>query len=143
PVQRSETDVGHVVNAAVAEVRASYNDVDFKVDASGGLAGRWDSARLAQALTNLISNAAQHGDTKKPISISARGDDSEVMIAVCNGGATIPAERLKRIFDGPKPGGHTNRDREHLGLGLFIVKKIVDGHGGSIDVRSANEQTTF
>jgi signal transduction histidine kinase len=142
PIQRDGMNVGDLVKAVVAEVRASYPKANILVSSDGDLKGDWDGARLAQALTNLIGNAVQHGDTRRPIRVSARGDESEVTIEVRNNGRTIPADQLQRIFDAGKP-GTVRSDRRHLGLGLFIVNKIVDAHGGSIEVDSANAETAF
>ena len=103
-----------------------------------------DVARLTQALTNLVGNAVQHGDPTAPISVSARGDEREVVIAVHNEGAPIPRDKIGRIFDGITRGGNPGRDRRHLGLGLFIVDRIVEGHGGTTDIQSAaGSETRF
>jgi signal transduction histidine kinase len=142
PVERDEMDVGELIDAVVTEVRASHDKARIEVSSHGDLTGRWDAARLAQAFTNLIGNAVQHGDGE-PIRISALGDDRQVSIEVSNSGPDIPDERLRHIFDGTKPRDRRNGDRRHLGLGLFIVHKIVEGHGGSIDVRSSDGTTTF
>lgn len=143
PIERSETDVGDLIDAVVAEVRASYNQAEIEVSSQGNLTGQWDAARLAQVFTNLIGNAVQHGDGGGPIHVSTRGDDRQVSIEVRNSGPEIPDDQLRHIFDGTQPMSRTNGDRSHLGLGLFIVNKIVEGHGGSIDVRSGNAETAF
>jgi signal transduction histidine kinase len=143
PIERSETNVGDLINEVVAEVRASYQQAEIEVSAQGNLTGQWDAARLAQAFTNLIGNAVQHGDGGGPIHVSTRGDDRQVSIEVRNSGPEIPGDQLRHIFDGTQPVSRTSGDRSHLGLGLFIVNKIVEGHGGSIDVRSGNAETAF
>ena len=143
PIQRGIVDIRSLVDSVVAEIRASSDRATIEVCSEGDLVGQWDEARLAQALTNLIGNAVQHGDIDEPIRIVARGADSEVAIEVRNSGPRIPNEQLRRIFDGSKPGSRPSGDRRHLGLGLFIVNKIIEGHGGSIDVHSANDETAF
>jgi signal transduction histidine kinase len=143
PVDRGEMNLDDVVNAVVAEIGVSYPNASILVSARGDLHGKWDSARLAQALTNLIGNAVQHGDTGQPIRVCLRGDANEVTLIVRNHGDTIPREQLRRMFDGGKPAGQTDGERRHLGLGLFIVNRIVDAHSGSIDVDSANGETAF
>jgi signal transduction histidine kinase len=98
-----------------------------------------------QALTNLVGNAVQHGSDKSPIKIAARGDGNEVVISVVNDGPVIAEKDLDQLFEAMKHArGDGTRDRRHLGLGLYIVDKIVAAHGGSIDVRSSREEgTTF
>jgi signal transduction histidine kinase len=142
PIERTGVNVGELIETVVAEVSASHDKARIEVSSQGDLTGQWDAARLAQALTNLIGNAVQHGDGE-PIRISARGDDAQVSIEVSNSGPEIPDDQLAHIFDGTKPGDRRSGDRRHLGLGLFIVNKIVEGHGGSIDVRSSEGTTAF
>jgi signal transduction histidine kinase len=144
PVNRGEMDVAAVVRDVATEIQASYPTARIETHLSGDLAGSWDVARLTQALTNLVSNAVQHGDATAPISLNARGDEREVVIDVHNEGAPIPPDKMGRIFNGVTRGSNPVRDRRHLGLGLFIVDRIVEGHGGTIDIQSAaGSGTTF
>jgi signal transduction histidine kinase len=105
----------------------------------------WDCERLIQALINLVSNAVHHGATDRPITLAAADAGDEVVISVHNEGPPIAADRRDHLFDAMKeiqPGGV--RDRRHLGLGLYIVDKIVAAHEGRIEVQSSNgEGTTF
>lgn len=144
PVTATAFDLGTMIGDVVAEMRASYPRASVEVHLGQDLQGRWDRARLAQALINLIGNAVQHGDASAPITVDAHNDAGHTIIAVHNRGPAIPAEKLDGIFEGLKTGADDHRDRRHLGLGLFIVDKIVEAHGGTIDVRSTAESgTTF
>ena len=145
PVIRDEIDARKVVHDAIAEVATMYPGARIRVETSGDLHGSWDGDRLAQALINLIGNAAQHGSDKAPIMVEARGHEREVEIAVQNEGPPIPPDELGGIFQAMKrTTSDRSRDRRHLGLGLFIVDKIVDAHGGSVDVQSSKQAgTTF
>jgi signal transduction histidine kinase len=144
PIVRGEMDVRKVIDAAVAEVAASYPKARVYVEASGELHGQWDSTRLGQALTNLIANAAQHGAAESTINIAAHGTPGEVVIAVQNQGGVIPAEKLNRIFGGTGQDSAERESSDHLGLGLYIVHEIVKSHGGTVDASSsAEEGTTF
>ena len=144
PVERGEMDIAAMVRDVATEIQASYPNARIETHLSGDLAGRWDVARLTQALTNLVANAVQHGDATAPVRLSAHGDEREVVIAVHNEGAPIPPDEIGRIFHGMTRGGDPGRDRRHLGLGLFIVDRIVEGHGGTIDIQSApGSGTTF
>jgi signal transduction histidine kinase len=145
PISRAPMDVRKLVNDVIAEVAASYPDAVLQVETKGDLHGEWDGQRLAQALTNLISNSVHHGSDKSPIRITARGEPGAVLIAVRNDGPVIPRQQLARLFEAMKESAEDRpRDRRHLGLGLYIVDKIVSAHGGSIDVESSKERgTTF
>lgn len=144
PIESEELDLGALVRNAVAEVTASNPGARIEVGMDGALDGRWDKGRLAQAVTNLVANAVQHGARGHLIKVAVQGTAPEaVTISVANEGPVIPRERIAGIFDALK-GGAASGDRRHLGLGLYIVDKIVEAHGGSIDIRSsAAEGTTF
>ena len=71
------------------------------------------------------------------------GEGELVHLSVSNTGPVIPPELFDRLFE-PFQQGTDSGDRRHgLGLGLFIVREIVRAHGGTIDVRSRDELTTF
>lgn len=143
PIERAELDFHQVVEEVVAEVTASAPDRELQVQTSGDLRGRWDAGRLAQVLTNLLGNAVEHGTPNAPITVTARGDEREVMLSVQSEGPVIGEHDLRQITEGMKNPEHdATRDRRHLGLGLYIVDKIVAAHGGSVDVRSSEEHGT-
>jgi signal transduction histidine kinase len=144
PLECAEMDMADLVRDVVGEATASNPGSRVEVETTGLLVGAWDRARLAQALTNLVGNAMQHGSRSGVITVTARGDNlGAVTVAVRNEGPPIPPDRIDGLFEAMK-GDSPDRDRRHLGLGLYIVDKIVEAHGGSIDVRSSDtEGTTF
>ena len=143
PIVREETDVRRILHEVVSEVAASYPTSTMQVETGGDLRGHWDSARLMQALTNLVANAVHHGSDTSPVKVAARGERTEVVISVANEGPVIPEKDLAQLFEAMKHASDDRaRDRRHLGLGLYIVDKIVAAHGGSIDVRSSSEEGT-
>jgi signal transduction histidine kinase len=145
PITRASIDVGKLLDDVGEEMSASHPTHRMEFRKSGDLRGMFDCERLMQALINLVSNAVHHGAADRPITITATGDAEEVVIAVDNEGAPIAVDRLDHLFDAMKelpPGGV--RDRRHLGLGLYIVDKIVAAHDGRIEVESsAAAGTTF
>jgi signal transduction histidine kinase len=145
PISPAPMDVTRMVQDVAAEVGTRYPQSTVKVEVGGDLRGEWDCARLTQALTNLVSNAVQHGAEDSPIAVVAHGTSTEVAISVQNEGAAIPKADLDRIFKvGAHAGSDTAHADEHLGLGLFIVDRIVAAHGGTVDVDSTKEAgTTF
>jgi signal transduction histidine kinase len=144
PIERVSMDIEPLVRDVVAEVRASSPGRDIRAEFNGDLRGEWDRDRLFQALTNLVGNAIQHGSMATPVYITTRGERAVVVIAVCNDGPTMSRDQIARLFQGMNAAPREGRDRRHLGLGLYIVDKIVSAHGGSIDVDSSDEKgTTF
>jgi signal transduction histidine kinase len=146
PVVRAPMDARRLVHDVVVEIAASYPDSTVQVETSGDLTGEWDCDRLAQALTNLIGNAVQHGSAGAPIKVTARGLENEMTLSVHNEGPAISADQQAAIFEeGQRAGVHPQaHDQRHLGLGLYIVDRIVAAHGGTVAVHSAEgEGTTF
>ena len=110
------------------------------------LTGSWDQDRIEQVFSNLIGNAIRHGDPATPVTVTANGDDRTVWVEVHNGGAPIPPELQRVLFDPFRRGERDSRtsETEGLGLGLYISSEIARAHGGTIDVRSSlAEGTTF
>ncbi len=106
-----------------------------------------DPRRLAQVIENVISNAVKYSPESTPICVTVTRDCSAVRVCVCNGGATIPPEKLALLFkrfSRLRMDGEGNGPRNGTGLGLYLSKKIVEMHGGSIRVTSNDaDGTTF
>ena len=107
----------------------------------GELVVRADPVRLRQALDNLVANAVAHGGRSHPVRVSAERTADRVVIAVADRGPGIPSEELQRIFE---PGVRLDRSSPGSGLGLPLVKAIVERHGGTVAVTSTEGAgTTF
>lgn len=147
PVARSECDLGRVARDAVEEISAAHPGREIVLRTDGDLTGMWDAARLAQVVTNLLSNAVQYGATNTPITIEVLGQASDVAVVVHNRGPQIPADSIAGLFSPLKRISSrqgTDRPSDNLGLGLYIAERIVTAHGGSIDVASSTDRgTTF
>jgi signal transduction histidine kinase len=143
PIERSPADAGAILREVEAEVKAAHPASRIEIHTDGDLRGNWDGARLAQALTNLVGNAVQHGAADGTVRVHAHGLPTEVAISVANRGPTIPRERIGQLFQPMKMSGKARRvDDQHLGLGLYIVDKIIEAHGGSISVESSASMGT-
>lgn len=145
PLDCAETDIRTMIEEVVGEVRASHPATNVQTSTSGDMRGTWDPARLAQALTNLVGNAVQHGSKSSVVRITAAGDHDAVTIRVQNHGPVIPADKVASIFQAMTMGtGGAGRDSRHMGLGLYIVDRIIAAHGGTVDVESTQDKgTTF
>lgn len=145
PTVRVLADMRKIINEVVTEVGASYPEAVIQSEITGDMRGEWDAGRIAQALTNLIANSVQHGSDKSPIKITARGTAAQVELSIQNHGDVIPKKQLPGLFGAMKGRANgANRDRRHLGLGLYIVEKIIVAHGGTVTVTSSREHgTTF
>ncbi|MEK6607976.1 MAG: hybrid sensor histidine kinase/response regulator [Myxococcota bacterium] len=103
--------------------------------AAGPVIGRWDPIRVEQIVTNLLSNAVKYG-AGKPIDVTVEGDDRVGRIVVRDHGIGIAPESQARIFERFER-AVSERHYGGFGLGLWIVRKIVDAFGGTIRVESA------
>jgi signal transduction histidine kinase len=96
-----------------------------------------DSLRLTQALSNVLGNAVKYTDRGGHIELKVLGEGGDVEIRVRDNGIGIPAERLPLIFD-----LFTQLDRKSdhpqsgLGIGLALVRRLLEMHGGSVEARS-------
>ncbi len=108
----------------------------------GNTTGAWDRMRLDQVLTNLLTNALKYGEGH-PIHVALEGGDSHVRLAVRDEGMGISPEDIQRLFQRFER-MVTSRHIGGFGLGLWIVRQIVEEHRGTIRVESApGEGSTF
>jgi signal transduction histidine kinase len=149
PIARAETDLGKLVREVVDEIGAAHPERPIRVDTRVAQRGRWDAARLSQALGNLVSNAVQHGAPGTKVTVNVGGTEREVRVSVHNRGAVIPPEQLDGLFNPmrARQAPRTTAARGptgSLGLGLYIAERIVRAHDGRLDVESSEESgTTF
>jgi signal transduction histidine kinase len=152
-----------VCQQAFDEVCAAHPQRAFRCEIAEEVPLAFDAHRMRQVLTNLLSNAVQHGDAAFPVTLVVQGHgagvteagvagvagEAEVTVVVRNQGTPIPPEAMQVIFNpmvqvAPAPTELHERPSTSLGLGLFIAREIVTGHGGTIAVSStAAEGTAF
>ena len=147
PIEKSACDLRKICDEAVDAARAMHPGVQFDLQMSGGLETDADVNRLHQVLSNLLSNAVQHGDRRQAISLSAHGAPNEIVLRVGNKGNPIPPGALQVIFEplvqAPSDAPDLDaRSQTSLGLGLYIVREIVRGHDGDITVASSADTGT-
>lgn len=99
-----------------------------------------DRARLAQVFGNLLNNSCKYTGTKGAISLTAKRNGKEVQVTVRDNGAGIPSDKIDRIFDMfMQVDRSSDRSQDGLGIGLTLVKRLVEMHGGTIEAKSAGE----
>jgi PAS domain S-box-containing protein len=99
-----------------------------------------DRTRLAQVLSNLLTNAAKYTEPGGDIRLAAEQQDGEVVITVRDNGIGIPADMLPRVFEMfAQVHRSLERSQGGLGIGLTLAKRLVEKHGGSIEARSEGE----
>jgi len=135
-------DLGTMCREIIAELKNVARDREIRFDCETDGRGVWDEHRVLQAISNLASNAVQHGKPGSPVRVRLTGDDKQVAVEVRNEGA-IPREILPRIFEPFRSGRHHGSRGEGLGLGLFIANAIARAHGGDLQVDSTDDETIF
>jgi signal transduction histidine kinase len=148
PVVVHEANISSICRQALEEVRSGHPEREFLLNAPESLVGKVDAARLRQALSNLLNNAVQHGDTGSSITLTARAEGDLIALSVHNTGDSIPPESLQVIFDplvqlSEKSAVKTSMNATNLGLGLFIAREVARGHDGTIEVTSTQEDGTM
>ncbi len=143
PVEPRRVDLHALTHQVVEEVRANFPERDIVVSSEGDTQGCWDADRLAQVVTNLVANALKYSAPATPVAVWARGEGVDVVLEVRNEGAPIAEDARERLFQPmQRAAGSAGAGDRSVGLGLFIVKHIVEAHGGSVTVRSAVEAGT-
>jgi sigma-B regulation protein RsbU (phosphoserine phosphatase) len=146
PMHFRRGELGRVAQRVVSELTLAQPGRTFDVRHDGPVEIDCDTDRIAQALSNLLSNALTHGRAGEPIIVDVRMDAAGARLEISNKNANgaIPAELRRTLFEPFKRGGPRAMSRNRsVGLGLYIVDQIVKGHGGRIDVHSDLEATTF
>jgi PAS domain S-box-containing protein len=97
-----------------------------------------DRVRIAQCLTNLLTNAVKYSDAAGEIRVHSYADESDAVIEVTDQGAGIAPEFLPHVFDLFAQGQRAlDRSQGGLGVGLSVCRQLIEMHGGSVSARSA------
>jgi signal transduction histidine kinase len=140
-------DLGDLCQYAVDEMRTAYPLRQFDGEMSGDLSAAFDAGRIRQMLINLLVNAVQHGEPGQPVTLDVCGAGRSVRLVVRNRGNPIPPDSLQVIFNplvqiAESRAEPDQRTSTSLGLGLYIAREIVNGHGGTIHVTSTQADGT-
>jgi PAS domain S-box-containing protein len=139
-LRRERTDLSRIISQAVEATRALYTSLNHELtlqlppepvflDA--------DPTRLAQVVGNLLNNACKFTDTGGRISLAVEREGAQVAIRVSDNGLGIAAEDLPRIFDMfTQIDSSLERSAGGLGIGLTLVKTLVEMHGGTVEAHS-------
>jgi len=137
-------DLGALAEDVIDEARMAYPTIDYVFVDPGKLFVRADGDRLAQVLTNLLSNARHHGEVGRPIVASLHAAHGWAELTVANAGAPIASELAGSLFNPFKRTSlHNPRNRTGMGLGLYIAAQIVREHEGEIAYRHEGGQVLF
>lgn len=109
----------------------------IRISAEAERTGQWDVGRLERVLENLLSNAVKYSPPKSPIDVQVRGTAERVNVMIRDHGRGLDATELAHLFDRFYRSPNVKDERvEGSGLGLYVVRGIVEAHGGTITATS-------
>ncbi|MHB8815051.1 MAG: ATP-binding protein [Steroidobacteraceae bacterium] len=139
-LQRRPVDLATVIAQAVETVEPHLRDKQHKVSIVSScepLYVEGDLVRLVQCVGNILGNAAKYTDRCGEISVRTRAESSVAVIEISDGGTGIPADLLPKVFDLFVQGDRSlDRAQGGLGIGLAVVRRLVEMHGGEVAARS-------
>ena len=136
-----DPEASTAVDAVAAEVAmvvaAKRGSTPVSVLVEPGLQARIDRTALHQVLENLLDNAYQHGAAGSTPLVAGGADERGVWLTVSNEGNVVDLTRKGRLFEPfTQESTGASRDREGIGVGLYVVRRLVEVYGGSVDVQS-------
>jgi two-component system OmpR family sensor kinase len=136
PLQRAPVNVAAVVDAALDAARAADPERPIDVDSERPLVVLGSESRLRQVVDNLLTNARVHTPAGTPIHVRLAAEDEGVVLEVADAGPGVPAAEAERIFERfYRTDGSRTRSQGGVGLGLAIVRSVVEAHGGAVGYR--------
>lgn len=144
PLRLERTSVEELLDKAASRFRSRHRTHELVVDISTGLPSiSADTVLLRRSIENLIENARKYSDPGSTIQVGACASQAGVVIAVRDHGIGMDAVDLKQVFT---PFFRSDRSRSRAtggtGLGLALTRRIVEAHGGTIQIQSASGQGT-
>ncbi len=142
-LRQSEVELSSVIQHAVEVARPLIDSAnhDLRVNLPAEpIYLNADPARLAQVFGNLLNNSSRYTQPGGTILVEAKRQDGEVVVTVKDNGAGIPPDKLASIFDMfTQVDRSPERSQGGLGIGLTLVKRLIEMHGGTVEPRSAGE----
>jgi signal transduction histidine kinase len=141
-LKRSRVDLADLVAKAIEMTGPAIEERrhTLRVEVSKGLLVDGDPARLSQVIANLLTNAAKYTDPGGRIQVLGGVHEGHALIRVIDTGIGIAPEMLTRVFDlFSQERQNIDRSQGGLGLGLAIVRSLVQAHGGSVSARSEGD----
>lgn len=145
-VNKTLEAVDEVVSSAIVRFKKRFPEASVKVTLPDDLVMvMMDAMLIEQVLINILQNAQTHSNSVKPLEVTVKENESDVIFSVKDYGIGIDPSRLESIFDGE--GAYRKESStdgsKGMGIGLSICKTIVSAHGGKIKAENHGHGTTF
>ena len=136
--RRGHVDLAALAADAVEDARATAPEREIALEAAAPAFVSGDPHRLHQVLANLVGNALAHTPSGTPIEVSVSRDGDSVIASVRDHGPGLPDGSAERLFDRFwRAKGGRERGKAGAGLGLAIVRGVVETHGGRVSAQNA------
>jgi two-component system OmpR family sensor kinase len=136
--RRAHVDLAALAADAVEDARATAPEREIALEAAAPAFVSGDPHRLHQVLANLVGNALAHTPSGTPIEVSVSQDGDSVIASVRDHGPGLPDGSAERLFDRFwRAKGGRERGKAGAGLGLAIVRGVVETHGGRVSAQNA------
>ena len=139
-LKREQVELANIVQGAIETSRPLIENMGHELTMTlppGLVIVDADRTRLAQVFLNLLNNAAKYTERGGRIDLRAELQGSDVVVSVTDSGIGIPVDKLPTIFEMfSQVEGALSRSQGGLGIGLSLVKRLVEMHGGSVEARS-------
>lgn len=131
-------DINDLISRVIEDIEQTYPDMRFREDYSENqMVGSYDKIGLHSTFYNLIENAAKYSPKGSEVTVKTYKEEDFLVIDVCDQGPGIAENEKSKIFDQFYRSGHEETRNTHgTGIGLFIVKKMVDFHNGQVQLLS-------
>lgn len=138
-LERRSVGLRSLIDSAVEACRPALEEkrqaLDLKLP-PGDLRMQIDPVRITQAVTNLLGNASKYTAPGGRVTLQVAFDSQAVRIVVSDNGIGIGRESLPKVFDLFAQVGGQEHSRQGLGIGLFLVRSVIEMHGGSVGADS-------
>ena len=140
-----EINLSELCKYTISKMSIMFEAMNFSYEIADNITVLGDDHYLEQAIKNYLTNAASYTENGKKINVTLKADDGNAVFTVFNEGSRIDEEKLPYIWDSfyKTDEARVRKDSVHAGLGLYIVKTVIDKLGGSCNVKNEDDGVSF
>jgi two-component system CheB/CheR fusion protein len=133
-------NIGQLIESVVTEMQVIYPEHRFRLKVPENAHVFADKFKIIQVLVNYLTNAVNYSAINGPIQVTAECQENHISVSVKDSGIGLPVGSEIRIFEKFYRGKDNKTSRGHKGLGLYLVKDIIEQHGGTVKAKKEIEK---